>query len=928
MSKLDEKYIDALKSFTDALEQIVETLKSQQKSGKSDTVNDMLKNMPTGNINKVIKDLKKTTEKGFKDVKDDNQKILKKIEGIRQQKESGSFEKIEDPKNKKKIVDGIKVVILIAAGVLALGMAFKIIGKVDFLSVVALSTAMLAMSIAFSKVADIKNLTYSKIFKIALILPIMAAGLALSAWFLRGAPSFSLMQGLSIAIVAGALGIATFLISKALSNINSKSLIMIPLIPILLPLIALGIVKSSIILKDIQQLTLMQVLSVALVGLAIGVATIGIAIALRFMKKISWKEMLALPIMIPLIAMSIVMASSILKDFEPIRNPLQLLLGSFVIGLSLLAFAPTIWILGKMGISQLIKGAIGVLLVAGSILGVAWIFSFLPDNMKYPGFMWTLGTGLSLLLFGVAAVAVGLLASLVTPLVFGIGLLSLLAVAGSMVGVSLILNEGVYDKYPPLAWALGVGGSLILFSIAAIAASVAGLASAIGSLFTGGEDPLARMARSMTEVSFALQGGKWDGNYPKYEWALGVGTALTLFAGATVIAAGSDLATAITGFFTGNKDPLKTLAQSMVNVSKIVQGGKWSGNYPKYEWSIGVGTAMVLFAGVTVLAGTANLASSILGFFSGKKDPLMALAQSMVDVSKKLQEGNWGENYPKMEWAINVAAIMGVFSAITVLAGATKLASSILTFFSSEKDPLVELAKSISTISIIFNLSKFDKYPSKEWSISTRVALVEIAKVTQTLKDFGDVDLGSINKFAISMRILIPILNTMEFNPNRSPISEDFNRNFSKFLINLKSLPDKSKEIRNLAASFRDLSTSLKDVKSFDNLSKIASGVIILTAVDDNKLQVVLDKIKANEDTFKTIYGDNSSITGMIKNVLNTGVDAIAAVAEKSKAPPPLKIELYPEQQQSYRDLSEIKFLLAQLVENSDKPAQAGSFHK
>ena len=59
---------------------------------------------------------------------------------------------------KNKIVDGIKVVILIAAGVLALGLAFKIIGKVDFLSVMALSAAMYVISNTFSKISSIKNL--------------------------------------------------------------------------------------------------------------------------------------------------------------------------------------------------------------------------------------------------------------------------------------------------------------------------------------------------------------------------------------------------------------------------------------------------------------------------------------------------------------------------------------------------------------------------------------------------------------------------------------------------------------------------------------------------------------------------------------------------------------------------------------------------
>ena len=134
MSRIDNKYIEALGNFTDALGEIVELLKEQQKKSTEDVVNNFAQT-PMGDLSKVVDELKTiklTTTKGFKDIKDQNNTILKKIESIKQQKESGMFDRIEDPKNKNKIVDGIKVVVLIAAGVLAMGMAFKLIGKVEF----------------------------------------------------------------------------------------------------------------------------------------------------------------------------------------------------------------------------------------------------------------------------------------------------------------------------------------------------------------------------------------------------------------------------------------------------------------------------------------------------------------------------------------------------------------------------------------------------------------------------------------------------------------------------------------------------------------------------------------------------------------------------------------------------------------------------
>ena len=118
MSKIDDRYITALESFTGALDEIVRTLKEQQDTGKADVVNEMLTNI-NGGLQQVVADLKKVND-GIIDLKKDNQEILAKLETIKQQKQpTGPIEQIEDPKNKNKIVDGIKMVMLIAGGVLA-----------------------------------------------------------------------------------------------------------------------------------------------------------------------------------------------------------------------------------------------------------------------------------------------------------------------------------------------------------------------------------------------------------------------------------------------------------------------------------------------------------------------------------------------------------------------------------------------------------------------------------------------------------------------------------------------------------------------------------------------------------------------------------------------------------------------------------------
>ena len=154
-----------------------------------------------------------------------------------------------------------------------MGMAFKLIGKVDFLSVIALSGAILVMSVAFSKIADIKDLNYRKVLAISAILPIMAIGLALSGIILSKTPRFTIAQGISIFLISGALSIATYLLLHSISKLKTSQLLLAPLIPIIIPLIALGIVMASFILKGIQMLTLKEIISIALVGVALAIST-------------------------------------------------------------------------------------------------------------------------------------------------------------------------------------------------------------------------------------------------------------------------------------------------------------------------------------------------------------------------------------------------------------------------------------------------------------------------------------------------------------------------------------------------------------------------------------------------------------------------------------------------------------------------------
>ena len=1005
MSKLDDKYIESLQSFTGALEEIVEMLKDQQKKDQVDPVNEMLKNVPS-ELQLIVTNLKEVNKR-TKEIKQDTSNILTEIKEIRKAKESGMFGQIGG--NKKKIVDGVSTIVLIAGGVLAIGLAFKIVGKVDFLSVMALSAAMVAVSYAVQKISDIKGLNWrvaasvsltmmfisaglllsglilsnfpqigimqglSMIFvaasliavsyavkkihdikglnwrvasSVALTMVFVSAGLFLSGLILSKFPRIGLLQGLSMIFVAAALGVSIWLMMKAIDKINfKKNWSSILLLPTVLPLISIGLTISSKILQDIQPISFKQALSIVLVGVALGVAAFGIGLAFRAIKNITPKQMLTLPITIPLIAGGIVAASIIFQYFVPLKDPLGVLIGSAVMGVGIAMFTPALWAINKIGFKNIFYGSIGLPLIALSIVAVAQIFQLLPDKMMYPSLSWSLGVGLGTLLFlptmlvvgavGMTGVGIGILAT---------GLIGLPLIALSMVAVSQILQLGKFDSgYPKPDWALGVGGSLLAFSAGSVLA-IPAVVAMMAMKFLTGSDPLETIAQSMVSVSHVLQKGNWKaGGYPSYDWSLGVGTALFMFAGAYAVITAIQGFNSVLSFVTGDKSQsfnqfVVSAAQTMITARALLNVGDWkSAKYPTKDYAEGVGGFLFelakSYAIITAIQGVNKVLSFLTGSKSQDFDQFVASASNTMLVARSiLNNGDWdGAKYPKKEYSEGIGSFlvsmaqayktfnsMGFFDLIGALVGTKKVS---LEQFSKDA------SNAIVQSSLILSLGKFTTVPTKAYVDSYVNFISQMAK----LVDDVDFDVSKVNSFVVSMRLLLPTLTSLG---SMQPISQLAIVNFQSFIFQLNKLPDKSKEIMKLAASFRELSDSLRDIKSFDNLSKISSGLMILSVIDDAKLQVVLDKIKANEDTLKKIYGSDSDLLSKITSIFYSkpsgGEASAVAVSPKEVKSVGTKKDQDDDQKRNkfYNDISAIKGMLSQMMDDMNGPSNNDNFRK
>jgi hypothetical protein len=81
-----------------------------------------------------------------------------------------------------------------------------------------------------------------------------------------------------------------------------------------------------------------------------------------------------------------------------------------------------------------------MVVTAALIVGVAWIFTLLPQDLKFPSVEFAIGAGIAVAVFGAAIAGIGALVTLVTPVGFALGALGVLIAALVIVGVAWIFS--------------------------------------------------------------------------------------------------------------------------------------------------------------------------------------------------------------------------------------------------------------------------------------------------------------------------------------------------------------------------------------------------------------------------------------------------------------------------------------------------------
>jgi hypothetical protein len=667
MASKQDKFIENLKSFSSALENITEALKEQQKAGSADIMVDLVSKFDE-KLNSITKGLQEVV-KNTASIESKADKILKVTEDIRKGKEGGVFEKAYDKKAKSKIMDGVKTIVLIAGAVLAIGLAFKVVGHVDFASVLSLGIAMIAVAYAFQKISEVKGLTPKKALVTGLSIVIMSAAIYASALILSHTPHMNLMQGLTIILVSAAIGLAAFLIFKGIEHLNlAHNMATILLLPLILPLISLGIVWSSNILKNVTPLKFDQIIAVIGVSAALIPAAIATFFIGKALQGMSIGQMITTCASMSIISLAIVAASWILKLVSPIKTPWELIKTSFTIALSTIMFVPAMMILGKMNIMQLLMGGAGIIIASVAIMATSWILSIGKYDGAYPDWKWSLGVGLAMIMFAPALLILGALMFIGIAMI-ACGAISALIVAATIVGVAEILSKGNFATYPSIGWSASVGLAMLAFAIPMLVLGTFVLVTfGLGMIaIHKGAEAMKIVAQTIVDCAAILAKGKYEGG-PTKEWSEGVGNAIAGFSGAFAIMKG--------GLFTKSmsaeefSNAMKTVALGLVGAAQALNSDTsidWSKTkYPTREWSEGVANAIGGFSEAFKVINDSG------GFLRHKMTPeefstaMSTIAAGLIGAAKVLNADttiNWNSvKYPTKEWAENVGAALTSFS--------------------------------------------------------------------------------------------------------------------------------------------------------------------------------------------------------------------------------------------------------------------------
>jgi len=748
---MDKKLLDGLSNLSLALEDIAAALKD-----KSEAQSATAKAMKGGDFVKEIKEINvgvKALQKDSKQILANQQTIMNMAKSKGDKKENVAENLGKDKNAQKNFKEGLGVILLIAVAVLAIGVAFNLVGKVNFFAVIALSIALPLLAIGFSKVHKVlKEAGFdpkkdAKNFIIAITA--ISLGITAASWILSMVTPLSFSKFFTatfIALTFAMLGPSIYKFLMAFKEMSWGQLIKSAVgFVIILPSIALGIAFASWAFQLIKPIGFSQFLTAVGIGIVFAIISFGIRKLLKAFKGIGVKDLMEavifLPLILPAIALGIAGASYAFQLIKPIGFVQFLTALGIAAVFALISYAlkPIAAGMRRFKWQDIPKIPVFFTLIALAIMLASHILSM---TKVIP-----IGKLFQIALFGV--VFAGILYAMSFPIKLIskislkdllIGSLGVVVIAVAIMLSSHILGVGNYKKYPDWKWALGVGLSLIAFTPAIVLLGAIAM-SGVGALaILAGAGMILVVAAAIMATSHILAMGKYD-KYPPILWTLGTIAVLVPFS----MIMGVLGAIAVTGIgavaLLLGAGAVLLVAATIVETAGILSKGKY-GNFPNLGWSLGVGLSMTGFGTAMLVMGTLILGSFGLGYLAleAGAEAVELIAETIVSAAYILNKGNFTGG-PTKEWAEGIAIALGAFSPIYMML----MNSGIFSIFGGGGVSPKDFAVAIMTVSqgivdaagfFANNEAAFVKGPSKAWSEGVGLAIGAFAPVYKMLVDF------------------------------------------------------------------------------------------------------------------------------------------------------------------------------------------------
>jgi len=687
-----------------------------------------------------------------------------------------------------------------------------------------------------------------------------------------------------ILLVGATISIIAFIMSFAVNKLKNLNLDTVLLIPIFFVTMSMGLALSAFILakpvfkKSFDSLNYSTIFKILLVGFAMGVTTVLVAFASKFLQKIDLKTVILLPLLFTLMSLALSVSAFIFSKFKSSFDKLsftmifKILVFGVVLAIVMVVFAIATKIIGKLVKPvDALKGGL-VIIILAAVIAVASLILSIGSYKKFPSLKWALGVGLSLAAFGVAALLLGSAVFGPQAFVFLAGLAAILVVSATIMVASHILNAGNYKKFPSLKWAVAVGLLLGTFGAGAIILG----AFAMTPIFYLGVVAILIVAFAIVLTAKILNTGKYD-KYPPIKWIVTTIFLMSSFGlGALILGT-----FALLPMFWLGIGAILAVAAVIVGTARILNKGRYD-KFPTAKWTLSVGLALAGFAVGAILLGL----NVINPFFWVGLPMILTVAETIVDVAKILSKGKYDAQFG--QWAKGVVLLYATFVPLILILGAVGVAAAISGFFGGPnpfekgRTMLKSIANSIVDVSKILNKGKFtSNFPSLKWILGVRKTLSDFSIISKQVSRVGVTisDILKVNMIAMSIGSVANILykNRKGFSFQiKSSWVKSLSQNiigFAKLALQLDKLLVSEKTVASGSINFLGIkgSASLK-TKERKDLSLVKDIAIQMSTVAgilySNRKFFSSSVSNSVKNWGKSILGPSGAILSYAKTVL------------------------------------------------------------